>query len=45
MKQKLDPNEDRRISMLLKGEIIAVGFLESWLKSRREFVSVTARKP
>jgi hypothetical protein len=40
----LDPYENRPVSALLKGEIIAVGFLESWLKSRREFVSVTARK-
>jgi 2-polyprenyl-3-methyl-5-hydroxy-6-metoxy-1,4-benzoquinol methylase len=44
MKQRLDPEENRPVSTLLKGEIIAVGFLESWLKSRREYVSVTARK-
>jgi 2-polyprenyl-3-methyl-5-hydroxy-6-metoxy-1,4-benzoquinol methylase len=44
MKQRLDPYENRPVSTLLKGEITAVGFLESWLKSRREFVSVTARK-
>ena len=44
MQQRLDPYENRPVSTLLKGEIIAVAFLESWLKSRREFVSVTARK-
>jgi 2-polyprenyl-3-methyl-5-hydroxy-6-metoxy-1,4-benzoquinol methylase len=44
MKQRLDPYENRPVSTLLKGEIVAVRFLESWLKSRREFVSVTARK-
>ena len=44
MQQGLDPYENRPVSTLLKGEIIAAGFLESWLKSRREFVSVMARK-
>jgi 2-polyprenyl-3-methyl-5-hydroxy-6-metoxy-1,4-benzoquinol methylase len=44
MKQKLDPNENTPVSTLLKGEILAVGFLEWCLKSRREFVSVTAKK-
>src|SRR3984885_7952076 len=44
MKQRLDPYANSPISTLLRGEIIAAGFLESWLKSRREFVSVTATK-
>jgi 2-polyprenyl-3-methyl-5-hydroxy-6-metoxy-1,4-benzoquinol methylase len=44
MKQGLDPYENRPVSTLLKGEIIGVGFLESWLKACREFISVTARK-
>jgi 2-polyprenyl-3-methyl-5-hydroxy-6-metoxy-1,4-benzoquinol methylase len=44
MKQGLDPYKNGPISKLLKAEIIAVDFLESLLKSRREFVSVTARK-
>ncbi|MGO9991763.1 MAG: class I SAM-dependent methyltransferase [Steroidobacteraceae bacterium] len=45
MKQGLDPHENMPISKLLRGEIILVRFLGWLLKSRREFVSVTASKP
>jgi 2-polyprenyl-3-methyl-5-hydroxy-6-metoxy-1,4-benzoquinol methylase len=44
MKRGLDPYENSPVSALLKGEIIAVGFMEWWLKSYREFISVTASK-
>jgi len=44
MRHGLDPYEHRPESTLLKAEIMLAGVWERWLKSRREFVSVTARK-
>jgi 2-polyprenyl-3-methyl-5-hydroxy-6-metoxy-1,4-benzoquinol methylase len=44
MKQGLNPYENKPVSIWLKAEIIVVGFLEAWMKSRREYISVTARK-
>ncbi len=40
----LDPYEQKRVSPLLRIEIMLAGFLEMWLTSRREFISVTATK-
>jgi len=44
MKRGLDPYEHGPVSTRLKGEIFLAGILESLLKSRTEFVSVSARK-
>ncbi|MGB6307871.1 MAG: class I SAM-dependent methyltransferase [Steroidobacteraceae bacterium] len=45
MKHGLDPYANLPVPAWLKAEIIATGLLESCLRSRREYVSVTARKP
>jgi 2-polyprenyl-3-methyl-5-hydroxy-6-metoxy-1,4-benzoquinol methylase len=44
MQQGLDPYEDRPVPVWLKAEIIVARLIELWSKSRKEFLSITAKK-
>ena len=44
MKNGADPYIEAPVSAALKVKIVAARFVEWWLKSRREFVSITAKK-